>query len=86
MEPLCTFTLIPKLPPNLELLKSFKLLWQIRLESLEVLAEDESLLAHLKRVAENLETYLSEPTWHQKNFDPKNQDISEFLPDIFIKT
>ena len=107
MEPLRTFTIIPTLSLNLELLNKIaynlhwawnreaidlfrrmdqdlwdttdhnpvKLLGQIRQERLEALAEDESFLAHLKRVAENLETYLTEPTWYQKNSDSKNQDI-----------
>ncbi len=107
MEPLRTFTIIPKLPPNLELLKKIaynlqwtwnreaidlfrrmdqdiwdankhnpvKLLGQIRQDRLESLAEDDGFLAHLKRVAENLENYLNEPTWYQKHFSNKNQDI-----------
>ncbi len=52
-----------------------KLLGQIRQERLTALAEDESFQAHLKRVVENMETYLNETTWYQKNFNNKNHDI-----------
>lgn len=107
MEPLRTFTIIPSLPPKLELLKKIaynlqwawnreaidlfrrmdqdiwdatdhnpvRLLGQIRQDRLETLAEDDSFLAHLNRVAENLENYINEPTWYQKYISNKNQDI-----------
>ncbi len=52
-----------------------KLLGQIRQERLKTLAEDDSFLAHLKRVSEDLETYLNESTWYQKNYSAKNPDI-----------
>jgi len=52
-----------------------KMLGQIRQERLETLADDEGLLAHLKRISENLEIYLKEPTWYQKTYGSENQDI-----------
>ena len=52
-----------------------EMLGQIRQERLETLAEDDGFLAYLKRISENLETYLNEPTWFQKTYGSDNQDI-----------
>jgi len=107
MEPIRTFTILPKLPATLEPLKKIaynlywawnheaidlfrrmdtdlweetshnpvKMLGQIRQERLEALAEDESFVAHLNRVSENLARYLNEPTWYQKKLNNKGSEI-----------
>ncbi|UCE06507.1 MAG: alpha-glucan family phosphorylase [bacterium] len=50
-----------------------KMLGQVRQERLEAMAEDEGFLAHLQRVSENLESYLTETTWYQKTYGKEQE-------------
>ena len=52
-----------------------KMLGQIRQERLETLAEDDGFLAHLERVAKNLETYLNESTWYKKTYGNEKNNV-----------
>jgi len=52
-----------------------KMLGKIKQDRLEALAEDDGFLAHLKRVVDDLEAYLNEPAWYQKNYGDQHEGI-----------